>query len=93
MRTFQRRKMFSAENIFKENDFSENIFWRKPFYVEVNRALIRIYSLYYCVGAIGLNLDVWVPFPLPKDCVTKKFGMLTKFKFTVILHIYNLFAP
>ena len=32
------RKMFSAENIFRENDFSENIFRRKPFYVEVNGA-------------------------------------------------------
>ena len=32
------RKMFSAENIFMENDFSENIFRRKPFYVEVNGA-------------------------------------------------------
>ena len=34
------RKIFSAENIFKENDFSENIFRRKPFYVEVNGALV-----------------------------------------------------
>ena len=34
------RKMFSIENIFRENDFSENIFRRKPFYVEVNEALI-----------------------------------------------------
>jgi hypothetical protein len=32
--------MFSTENIFRENDFPENIFRRKSFYVEVNRALI-----------------------------------------------------
>ena len=36
------RKMFSVENIFWENDFSENIFRRKPFYVKVNGALICI---------------------------------------------------
>jgi hypothetical protein len=35
------RKIFSIENIFKENDFSENIFRRKLFYVEVNRALLE----------------------------------------------------
>ena len=28
-------KMFSVENIFRENDFSKNIFRRKSFYVEV----------------------------------------------------------
>jgi hypothetical protein len=32
--------MFSAENIFRENDFPENIFRQKPFYVEVNGALV-----------------------------------------------------
>ena len=31
-------KMFSVENIFRENDFSKNIFRRKSFYVEVNGA-------------------------------------------------------
>ena len=34
------RKKFSAENIFKENDFFENIFRQKPFYVEVNGDLV-----------------------------------------------------
>ena len=34
-------KMFSAENIFRENDFFENIFGLKPFFVEVNGALIK----------------------------------------------------
>jgi hypothetical protein len=34
------RKRFSIENIFRENDFSENIFQRKSFYVEVNKALV-----------------------------------------------------
>jgi hypothetical protein len=37
----KRRKMFSTENIFRKNDFLENIFQRKPFYVEVNGALIN----------------------------------------------------
>jgi hypothetical protein len=32
--------MFSIKNIFKENDLFENIFRRKPFYVEVNEALM-----------------------------------------------------
>jgi hypothetical protein len=32
------RKIFSAKNIFRKNDFLENIFQRKPFYVEVNGA-------------------------------------------------------
>jgi hypothetical protein len=31
-------KMFSAENIFRKNDFPKNIFQRKLFYVEVNGA-------------------------------------------------------
>jgi hypothetical protein len=30
--------MFSVENIFRENDFLENIFRQKPIYVEVNGA-------------------------------------------------------
>jgi hypothetical protein len=34
-------KMFSAENIFRENDLSENIFRWKSFYVEVNGALLE----------------------------------------------------
>jgi hypothetical protein len=37
------RKMFSIENIFRENDFSEYIFQRKLFYVEVNGALIKVW--------------------------------------------------
>jgi hypothetical protein len=32
--------MVLAENIFRKNDFPENIFRWKPFYVEVNGALI-----------------------------------------------------
>ena len=39
------RKMFSIENIFKENNFSENIFQWKPFYVKVNRALEKKFGL------------------------------------------------
>jgi hypothetical protein len=31
--------MFWAEIIFRKNDFSENIFRRKLFYVEINRTL------------------------------------------------------
>jgi hypothetical protein len=33
-------KMVSAENIFRKNDFLENIFRQKSFYVEVNGALV-----------------------------------------------------
>ena len=32
------RKMFSAENIFRKNDLSKNIFRQKPFYIEINGA-------------------------------------------------------
>lgn len=34
----KRQKMFSAKNIFLKNDFTENIFQRKTFYVETNGA-------------------------------------------------------
>jgi hypothetical protein len=34
------RKILLAQNIFRENDFPENIFRRKLFYVEVNGALV-----------------------------------------------------
>jgi hypothetical protein len=44
------RKMFSAENIFRENNFLENIFRQKLFYVEVNGAYIYIYIyIYICI--------------------------------------------
>ena len=39
----KRRKMFLIENIFRENDFLENILQQKPFYVEVNGALDTIF--------------------------------------------------
>jgi hypothetical protein len=38
MRCGKHRKMFSTENIFRENDLSENIFLRKSFYAEVKGA-------------------------------------------------------
>ena len=38
------RKIFFVKNIFRENDFSENIFRWKLFYVEVNKALYFQYE-------------------------------------------------
>jgi hypothetical protein len=47
------RKMFSTENIFRENDFPENIFQRKLFYVEVNGTLI--YGSVFRSATITIN--------------------------------------
>jgi hypothetical protein len=41
----KRRKMFSPKNIFRKNDFPENILRRKPFYIERNGAYILILNM------------------------------------------------
>jgi hypothetical protein len=48
----KRLKMFLAENIFMENDFSKIIFRLKSFYVEVNRALGKFKGKLLVIGSL-----------------------------------------
>ena len=50
--------MFSIENILRKNDFFENIFRRKPFYVEVNEQLILTYDPHIKYSVVELRLRI-----------------------------------